>query len=257
MMSTMRTHRTALSVLFLALLCDPLTAHRAGAADASLTLEANSAYVYHGMTYNDGPVLQPYLDVTSGFLGLNVWANYDIGDYHGALKSMNFSEIDMTPYVFTKFKDTDLSLGIAEYSYPNVTTSKGAALPGNREIVASAKRALVGPISAELKIQYEIKEVKDYYARASFFYNLPKVSTNLNVDLIASVAYVGPDEARLVSGGEQGGFNEYNIKGVATYTLTASTKVGATIGYMDSLDKKVLPYSEVNFYGGLCVIRSL
>ena len=237
-----------------ALLTFPVTST---AIDATVSAEFNSAYVYHGITYNDGPVVQPSLDLTKGFFGFNLWANYDISDYNGTLNSHQFSEIDMTPYIFTTYNGTELSLSLAEYSYPNVSTEDGGALAGNREIIAAAKHSIYGPLSAEVRVQYEIKEVKDYYSRLTMFYVLPEVTSNLTVNIAASVAYVGDDTAILSSGGTEGGFHEYNVKGLVTYTVNKTVKIGANIGYTDSMDKNVLPYTDVNLYGGLSIQKSL
>jgi hypothetical protein len=226
------------------------------AADSSISTEINSAYVYRGITYNDGLVIQPSLDITSGFVGFNVWANYDLGNYNGLLQSHRFSEVDLTAYVFTTLNGFDLSLSISEYLYPNVTLND-KALPGNREIIAAAKHSIIGPLSAELKFQYEVKEIKDYYARFTLACDLPEPVKDLKSALSMSIAYVGDDTAVLSSGGEEGGFHEYNIKLSATYALSGKTSIGATVAYTDTMDKDVLPDCDVNCYGGLVLKQTL
>ncbi|HMA84159.1 MAG TPA: hypothetical protein VKN73_00520, partial [Desulfosalsimonadaceae bacterium] len=45
-----------------------------------------SAYVWRGITFNDGLVVQPYVDVAAGNgFAINVWGNYDIDDYDNTL----------------------------------------------------------------------------------------------------------------------------------------------------------------------------
>lgn len=108
-----------------ALLVCPQHAHT---ADATLSLDFVSAYVFRGNTFNNGPVLQPGLSVgnfklnekTAIPLTLGVWGNMDLGDYNGTLQEGDFSEIDFTasyalPEVIDKL---GWSVGYTEYVYP-------------------------------------------------------------------------------------------------------------------------------------------
>ena len=73
------------------------------AAEATAALDINSAYVWRGQTFNDGVVLQPSIDVAAeNGLGINVWGNYDIGDYNNTLDEDEFSEIDLTVFPWEK-----------------------------------------------------------------------------------------------------------------------------------------------------------
>ena len=85
------------------------------AADATVGLDLNSAYVWRGITFNDGAVLQPSVDVAhpSG-AGVNVWGNMDLDDYSGAVESGEFSEVDLTLYYAIPVEGWDLSVGDIE-----------------------------------------------------------------------------------------------------------------------------------------------
>ena len=69
----------------LVVLVSGIWADTAMAADASFGADINSAYVWRGITFNDGAVIQPSLDVTTGGFGFNVWGNIDIDDDNGTL----------------------------------------------------------------------------------------------------------------------------------------------------------------------------
>ena len=49
-------------------------------------VDVNSAYVWRGVTRNDGPAVQPWVDleVAEGFR-VHVWGNLDLDDYDGAV----------------------------------------------------------------------------------------------------------------------------------------------------------------------------
>ncbi len=69
--------------------------------DLVLGLEAATAHVYKGRTYNDGVVLQPWVTASRGSFSLQTWANVDLDDYHGRLNKHDLSRIDQgLCYVF-------------------------------------------------------------------------------------------------------------------------------------------------------------
>ena len=239
----------------LALAWSAPNAARAEGPAVNVSAEINSAYIYHGFTYNDGFVFQPSLDVSAAWYGLNVWANMDIRDYGGLLQKGEFSEVDLSPYVFWNVGGWKLSLSYSEYLYPHLATTNGA-VPGNRDIIVSIKRSITKGLTAEVKLQYEIDEIGDYYARLALDYAF-KPAENLELGLFGSVGYVGDDIATLAYGGVKGGFNEYNIKTSVAYTIRKGLTLKANLGYTDALDKDVLPYTDVNTYGGISLSTDL
>ena len=103
------------SLVALATLVPLGAAGQAAAATATATLATNSAYVWRGLTFNDGLVLQPSLDVSTGGFAVNVWGNLDIDDYNGAVDDGEFSEVDLTASYTWKLGPVDASLGAIEH----------------------------------------------------------------------------------------------------------------------------------------------
>ena len=69
-------------------------------AEVSTTFDFASAYVYRGVTYNDGFVFQPGIEATGlglpeeyGAVTVGAWANMDLDDYDDTLPTSEFSEI--------------------------------------------------------------------------------------------------------------------------------------------------------------------
>lgn len=248
MQNTTRIGLIALAVALSATLVSP-----AFAADATVGLDLNSAYVWRGITFNDGAVLQPSVDVAhSSGAGLNVWGNLDIDDYDNTLESGEFSEVDLTLYYALPVEEVDMSVGYIEYLFPATSTNGGAL--GTREIYFSAGQDL-GQYSEELAglswgffFAYDFDEVDDYYSNVSLAYGYD-VNEQVSLELGGLVGYAGSD----ASAGADGGFNEWQIALSGSYAVAEGVDLGAFIAYVDTLDEDVLPSQDTDVYGGVSV----
>ena len=228
------------------------------AAETTLGLDVNSAYVWRGITLNDGLVAQPSVDVQmpAGF-GVSVWGNMDLDSYNGKFDKGEFSEMDLTAsYSFEK-GPFEFSAGVNEYLYPHQTEEMengGArALPGTREIFAGVTADLTHGFSAGVEGFYDIDEVEDFYAYVKVGYERDIVEEKLTASATASAGAAGKDWAAYYSGGTKGGLHEYELGIGLTYTPTEALEVGAKVAYVDSLDKDVLSEQDTNVYGGASV----
>lgn len=219
-----------------------MAASTAFSADATLNMDVNSAYVSRGVTYNDGLVLQPSLDVLKGGFGVNVWGNMDIDDYDGIMDSGEFSELDLTMTYSRAFDKLTLTGGVIGYVY-----SAGGGDKTSAELYGSGSYALVDNLSLGLAVYYDVDEFKDTcYSLASLAYTQP-VGDKISVTGTAAAGYM----ARASKYGESG-FNEYKLSLKATYALTDTLGLGANINYTDAIDDDVLA-TDVNTYGGVSV----
>jgi uncharacterized protein (TIGR02001 family) len=168
--------KRAASLAALAALTMAGTATRADAATATAALDVNSAYVWRGLTFNDGMVLQPSINVAAenGF-SVNAWGNLDIDDYNGALNDGEFSEIDLTAtYAFT-LGPVDANVGIIEYTFPNGAES-------TTEIFAGLSYALGHGFSLGSTVYYDCDQVDDFYVTAELGYSYDlNEKTNLSL----------------------------------------------------------------------------
>ncbi len=215
------------------------------AADATLAMDVNSAYVWRGITFNDGVVVQPSLDVTKGGFGVNVWGNVDWDDYDDTLDSGEFSEVDLTFSYGFDLDPVSISAGYIEYLFP-------AGIDGTREVFITLGMDLFAGLGAELALYYDIDEFEDLYANFSLGYSLP-VSDAFTLDFGATAGYMGEDTAL---GGENG-FNEYLLSVGGTYAATKALSISGSVNYTDAIDEDVLPDGpygqDVNFFGGVSV----
>lgn len=232
------------------------------AADATVGADVNSAYVWRGLTFNDGLVVQPSVDVAheSG-LGLNVWGNFDVDDYDGAVEDGEFSEIDLTASYALPIEVVDLSVGYIEYLFPGVTATDDAGVPtgaaeGTREVYVSVGKGF-GDFSTGVDVYYDFDEVDDFYGKASVGYSIA-VSEELSAELSAGIGYAGEDFAAYYAGGTDSGFFDWDTSLSLAYALTESVELGAFVTYTDSVDDDALPDESVDtdVYGGASVYYS-
>jgi len=231
--------RKAMMMIFLAAVL--MTTGTAFGADVTAAIDVNSAYVWRGMTFNDGVVVQPSLDVAKGGFGLNVWGNLDVDDYDDTLDTGEFSEIDLTMTYAHEFGPVGMTGGYIEYLFP--TTDKGGA-EGTREIFLDAALEPMESFSVGVTTYYDIDEVEDYYVNVYVGYGFA-LDCGLGIDLGASAGYVGDD----ISADGDAGFNEYNVTMGLGYDINDMVSVSASLAYTDAIDDDVLK-TDTNFYGG-------
>lgn len=227
----------------------------AWAADATATLDAMSAYVWRGITFNDSPVLQPSLDVSKNGFGFNVWGNYDLDEYYDDYPNDNeFSEIDLTLYYGFEINKLEITVGFIEYLFP-----EGAN--GTRELYASLSYPLFDKLSAGFNFFYDIDEVESYYSDVNLTYEMDLMD-KLSLALGAKLGFAGEDFAEYYSGGTDSGFYDYGFSAGLTYAVTEALSIGAKAAYTESMDSDVLADADlangiyghdVEFYGGLTV----
>jgi uncharacterized protein (TIGR02001 family) len=200
-----------------------------------------SAYVFRGVTLNDGFVVQPSLEVERGGLTLGAWGNFDIGDYDGAVEKNQFSEIDLYGSFALPFEAMDIALGYCEYAYP------GAAGKADRE--ASITFGADLPLSPELLVAYGLDGgiKKDLYVELGLGHEMA-VSQDVSATLGATLGYLSPDEGE---------------SGLSHFTATAGLSRGifsAGITYVGQIDDEVLPDGpgayDVDLYGTIGVSYS-
>lgn len=230
-----------------------LTNSSAWAADATAALDLNSAYVWRGITFNDGLVAQPSIDVAHKGLGINVWGNFDLNDYNGLVDENNFNEIDLTVSYNFSYKKLDMGVGIIEYLFP-------AAGLGTRELYASFGMGIIGGLSAGLGIYYDVDEFNGLYSDLSLTFAWD-ITDQWGLEAGALVAYADKDWAQGYFGTD-GGFHHYSLSLGLSYALTEAWSLGANINYVDTMDKDVLPEVDIpngilgldtQVYGGISV----
>jgi len=216
----------AVMVLFLGMAAAP-----AAAAEASATLDFASAYVWRGITFNDGFVIQPSIDVAGkNGLGINVWGNYDVDDYDDQLTSNDFSEIDLTVSYGTSFGKLDVGAGVIAYLFPGAGSDSETA-----EIYLSLGMDIMDGLSAALDIYYDFELLDELsYATLSLAYAYG-VSDKLDIEVGGSIGYAG-DDFSASYGGADGGLWDYTLSLSLGYAISDAWSASAGVTYVNSLD---------------------
>ncbi len=225
------------------------TATQAAAAVAVATLDTNSAYVWRGLTANNGMVTQPSIDVSANGFAVNVWANYDLSDYDGKVEENQFSEVDLTASYAFKVRAVDVSVGVIEYTFPHTDTSN---VPSTGEIFVGLGYEIGAGFTISSKVYYDFDQVDDFYVTAGLGYSYtvnPKTTLGLN----GTIAYAGKDFAEYYGGGTEAGFFNYLLTASVKYMVTDAFSVGANINYSDSMNSNVLTNEKVDttVFGGV------
>lgn len=212
------------------------------AADVTAGADFNSAYVWRGMTFNDGLVFQPSLDVGYKGFGINVWGNLDIGDYDNTLDRGDFSEVDFTLSYGFDIDRFSFSLGYIEYLFP-----KGAE--GTRELYGTVNVNIYKGLYAGLGFYYDVEAIGDFYANGKIGYGT-SIGEKFSADISALAGYASDDWA-IANTGIDGGFHEYVFSASGTYTVIKNLDVSVYLNYAGSIDEDVLADQDVDFFGGV------
>lgn len=229
------------------------------AATVTTALDANSAYVWRGMTANKGFVLQPSVDVAANGFGVNVWANYDVADNDGNAERNKFSEVDLTGSYAFKMGAVDASVGIIAYTFPttypaNNPPGVAKSISNTTELFAGLGYDLGAGFAISTKLYYDFDQVKDFYLTAGLGYTY-SLNAKTTLGLNGTIGYAGAEFARFynVDPTADAGFFNYLLTASAKYAMTDAFSVSANINYSDSLDHDVLKEANVktNVFGGI------
>ncbi len=224
------------------------------AADVEVNVDVVSAYVWRGITFNDGLVLQPEISTEAGLgeagsLGIEVWANMDLDDFNDTLEEGEFSEVNFVLAWNLPTEGFDLSVGLIQYLFPGVGSGDDILGGGNptREVFVEAGFGLADGVTLTLFGAYDFDEVEDYYLSATLAYEV-EVAAGTTLEISGLAGYAGKDMA---AGGERG-FHEWEVRAAIEHELTDAISVGAFIAYTDAIDSDSLPDGpqDVNVYGG-------
>ena len=205
-------------------------------ADVGVTADFVSAYVFRGVTLNDGASFQPGIEASGlgldekyGSVTVGAWGSAGFDDSYavGNTGSSTFQESDWygSYGLPSLVEGLDVSIGYTEYSYAVASADKEVNIGLGYELAGVALSAayyqfvggvFVGSIYGELGAGYDIE-----------------ASTNLVVSLGARVGYADFD------GGESG-FSDYDLSVGASYALSEVWSIGASVAYIGQIDDEVL-----------------
>ena len=222
---------------------------------ATAGMDINSAYIWRGVTANNGLVFQPSMDIAKNGFDFNVWANYDAADYRSTVEQGKFSEIDLTASYTFKLGSFDASVGAIQYTYPATFPKVGTkALPSTGEVFVGLSKDLGAGFTAGAKVYYDFEKVNDFFIAPTLGYSYA-LNDKTTLGLSGTVGYAGQKFAQYWGGGTDAGFFSYTLTASAKYMVTEAFGVAANINYTDSLNDKVLisgtGFADTKVFGGV------
>lgn len=212
-----------------------LVAGTAGAADVSVSADFASAYIFRGVTFNNGLVFQPGAEISGfpipeafGSIAVGTWANYDIGDYNGALKGNEFSEIDYYLSYSLPVSIVDLGVTYTEYTYPNGGTA-------DREVAFSVGKAIgESGLYPSLTVNYGLDGApkNSWYIQGGLEYGVD-LTEGLSLSVDVTAAYLINDTGK-------DGFNDATASLGLSYALTENWALNGSVNYVAQLNDSVL-----------------
>ena len=215
------------------------------AADVSAGVDFASAYVFRGVTLNDGLVMQPCAEISGfpidekyGSVAAGIWANYDINDIGSGSE---FSEVDYYISYSLPVEVVDIGLIYTSYTYPGA-----AGGDSDREITLSFGKELgTNGVFTALSFNYGVGGAieGDLYVLGALDYE-----TDLSEKLSASA---GVTVGYLISDGGVNGFNDATASAGLSYALNDTWSLSGGLVYIAQLDGNVLSDADydVNLLG--------
>jgi len=215
--------------------------HGAHAVDATVGMDVASAYVFRGNTFNDGPVVQPALSISTFKLSeeitlpltLGVWGNMDIGTYNHTLDKGQFSEVDFTAsYALPKVIDKlSWSAGYCEYVYPG-----GAASDREVNLGFTVDSLLSPSLTFNYGLDGALRDSTYIEGGLKHAFNLDPVTLTLG----GTLAY------QIAPGFDASGFGPLMLTASASYSILT-----ASISYVAEIEDDVLANYDVKVVGKL------
>lgn len=204
------------------------------AADVSTYVDFVSAYVFRGVTFNDGLVMQPGAEISGfpidekfGSIALGIWANYDLNDIGDG---QEFSEVDYYVSYSLPIEVIDVGVTYTEYTYPGASGGDS-----DREIALSLGSAIgTNGLYAGVTFNYGIGGALegDLYVQGALDYEM-ELTEALSASAGVTVGYLFSD-----SGAD--GFNDATASLGLGYALSENWSVSAGVTYIAQLDDAVL-----------------
>jgi len=215
--------KVAIKVVAAAALLALVSAPAVRAADATVGVDVSSAYVFRGVTLNEGFVAQPYLDVSGLPIDIGVWGNWVIEeDDARGYDDTQFSEIDIYASYDLPIEAVGVSIGYTEYTYPT------GDVDADREVSLSLSPNDT-PLSPSIGVFYGIDGAieENFYAEATVGHDIA-LTEELSLSLGALIGYLYPEEG-------EDGFNQYELSASLAYSF-----LSAGVTYIGQVDDDVL-----------------
>lgn len=225
-------------------------------ARLSAGVDLSSAFVWRGITLNDGLVAQPSLSLEGLSLGqvpltFTLWSNFNRGSYHGSLKRDRCSEVDLS---VTAELGGGFTAGFTQFFYPNqVLAEDEERWPGTGEVLL----AWSGPwevITPTVTLAYDVEEVDGAFLTLAASHSF-SLNEKVTLALTGEVGAASDAFAEYYTGTE-GGWYYYGTAAALSVQASDHFEFSVSAGYFNHFQESVLPDQEVDFVAGVSLAYS-
>ncbi len=213
-------------------------------AETTASVDLVSAYVFRGVTYNDGPCLQPSVETAAGPITFSVWANFDLVDCApvggDTVEAGDVSEVDLTLSYGATVGGVEVSLGVVQFVIP-----EAGAQANTRESFLRVARSVGAGVCLDAYVGYDFDLVDDVYAALGARFRVPLASPEITLSF--SAGWAGEKAAQ----GGIAGFQEYEARAEVSHALSETVHLGAFVASTGALNDEVLPHQDVRVLGGV------
>ena len=203
----------------------PSSASAANSAGASVDIM--SQYVWRGIAFSNGIVMQPSVDFNLGALNVNMWSNVDMDPMY-TKESSYYNETDLTIGYALPFEAVDMGIGYIYYSLgdPSLDT---------HEVFLSVSKEL-GPVAPYLNIYLDVDEGSGIYAQLGADYSV-ELTEKASLSAGAYLSYVVDNKVMLVdvNGLETSDLYNAEISLGLEYAATDTLSISPMLSYSTSM----------------------
>lgn len=201
-----------------------------------------SEYVWRGQLLTDEPVIQPYVEVSSGGLCLNIWSSIDTTDTNEVgNETYRIQEVDYTlSYGGTVTEGLDMEGGVIYYDFP------GTGFDATQEAYVSASLSDI-LLTPSLTVYYDFDEVEGIYANAGIGHAF-ELSERLSLSLSGSLGwgdkdynmgYFTVDDSGLNDTVDDSGLNDLAISTSLDYEVNETFSMSFFLAHSELVDGDV------------------
>lgn len=203
---------------------------------------AQSKYVWRGLTYNSGLIIQPAITASYANFNTQVWGSYTVNDVDDEIKR---HELDFILWYDYEIEGFTFSPSFNYYKYPGQDDS-----PPTAELGLSASFSL-DELTFGTSFTKDVIETKGAFAGLLEIGYEPLISDNLTVNITSGLGWANKSFNEYYVGISKNSLSYFSLNGTINYSINEVFTISPFIEsyFILDADFKELLYNSVFNYG--------